>query len=90
MEPRYQRQEEQREARRQAALAHRRQHLLEQQQPFGFQARAAERAQHRQLLHGGGPGSPLAAAGSGRPCTPTFHAQPVPVATTEVRCCLLA
>lgn len=86
MQPRYQQQEEQREARRQAAHEQRRQQLLEQQRPFGFEERAAERAQRRLLLHGGGPGSPLAAAASGRPGTPPFHAQPVPVATTEVRC----
>lgn len=88
MEPRYQRQEEQREARRQASHEQRRQQLLEQQHPFGFEERAAERAQRRQLLHGDVPGKAPAstAAGSGQPATPTFHAQPVPLSTLEVCC----
>lgn len=85
MEPRYRQQEEQREARRQAAHDERRRQLLEQQRPFGFEERAAERQQRLQLLQGSGPESPLAAAAAGHPATPTFRAQPVPVSTTEVR-----
>lgn len=83
MEPRFQRQQAQEEARRQASLSQRRQQLAEQQRPFGFEQRAAERQHVRALLHGTGPGSLLAAAAAARPATPPFHALPVPVSTTE-------
>ncbi|KAL4448610.1 hypothetical protein ABPG75_005829 [Micractinium tetrahymenae] len=88
MEPRYQQEVEQREQRRQMAHVLRRQQLLSEQQPFGMDEREAERRERRLLVHGSVGGTVAAApadAGSVRPATPSaFHAQPVPVATTEV------
>lgn len=89
MEPRFEQQQKQADAARQASHAQRRQQLMEQQRSFGFEARAADRAQRRQLLQGAplgaGAGPQQAATDAARPTTPAFHAQPVPVATTEVR-----
>ncbi|PSC67535.1 hypothetical protein C2E20_8801 isoform X2 [Micractinium conductrix] len=87
MEPRYQRQDEEREALRAAALEARRQQLLAEQRPFGFDAREAELLERRRLVHG----DDGAAAAAARPATPTvpFHAQPVPVSTAEARYALL-
>lgn len=84
MEPRYQQQQEQAEARRHEAHAQRRQQLLEALRPFGFEARAAELAARRRLVRGRGESGSGAAAGE-RPATPPFRALPVPVSTLEVR-----
>lgn len=81
MEPRYHREVQQQEQRRQAALELRREQLLAGQQPFGMEGREAERRQRHLLVHGR---DSWAQPGAG--CAPrAFHAQPVPVATTEVR-----
>lgn len=85
MEPRYQQEVQQQEQRRQAAHEQRRQQLLAAQQPFGMEEREAERQERRLLVHGGASWGPTE-DGLGRQCSaPAFHAQPVPVATTEVR-----
>lgn len=95
MEPRYHRELEQQEQRRQAVHEQRRQQLLEQQRPFGFDEREAERRERRLLLQASRQGMAAGAQvtvhvsareAAGRPVTPsTFHAQPVPLSTSEVR-----
>ncbi|KAL4424620.1 hypothetical protein ABPG77_002238 [Micractinium sp. CCAP 211/92] len=85
MEPRYHREVQQQQQRRQGALELRRGQLLAGQQPFGMEGREAERRARRLLVHGCD--SWVQPDGG---CTPhAFHAQPVPVATTEARYALL-